>query len=62
MFCFLQTGWTIAVDVVIGPKDGISYRAERGSLVSTCTCTFACALNRTVIKEISFDTIQMLQS
>ena len=31
---FLQTGWTIAVDVVIGPKDGISYRAERGSLVS----------------------------
>ena len=33
---FVQTGWTIAVDVVIGPKDGISYRAERGSLVSTC--------------------------
>ena len=30
----LQTGWTIAVDVVIGPQDGICYRAERGSLVS----------------------------
>lgn len=32
--CSLGTGWTIAVDVVIGPKDGISYRAERGSLIT----------------------------
>lgn len=31
---YLQTGWTIVVDVVIGPQDGICYRAERGSLVS----------------------------
>ena len=37
MFCLicLQTGWTIVVDVVIGPQDGICYRAERGSLVSS---------------------------
>lgn len=38
MFCvfvILQTGWSIAVDVVIGPKDGISYRAEQGSIVCT---------------------------
>ena len=32
--CLFQTGWTIAVDVVIGPNDGISYRAEQGSIVS----------------------------
>ena len=29
-----QTGWTIPVHVVIGPIDGISYRAEQGSIVS----------------------------
>ncbi|XP_068677817.1 focal adhesion kinase 1-like isoform X2 [Montipora foliosa] len=32
--CSLGTGWTIAVDVVIGPQDGICYRAERGSLIT----------------------------
>lgn len=32
--CSLGTGWTIAVDVVIGPQDGICYRAEQGSLIT----------------------------
>lgn len=32
--CSLGTGWTIAVDVVIGPQDGISYRAELGSVIT----------------------------
>ncbi|CAH3176069.1 unnamed protein product [Porites lobata] len=32
--CSLGTGWTIVVDVVIGPQDGICYRAERGSLIT----------------------------
>ncbi|KXJ25084.1 focal adhesion kinase 1 isoform X2 [Exaiptasia diaphana] len=32
--CSLGTGWSIAVDVVIGPKDGISYRAEQGSIIT----------------------------
>jgi hypothetical protein len=29
-----QSGWTITVDIVIGPRDGISYKAEQGSVVS----------------------------
>lgn len=32
--CSLGTGWTIAVDVVIGPVYGISYRAELGSIIT----------------------------
>ncbi|XP_032220316.1 focal adhesion kinase 1 isoform X2 [Nematostella vectensis] len=32
--CSLGTGWSIAVDIVIGPKDGISYRAEQGSIIT----------------------------
>lgn len=33
---FFQSGWTITVDIVIGPRDGISYKAEQGSVVSFC--------------------------
>ncbi|XP_031551093.1 focal adhesion kinase 1-like isoform X2 [Actinia tenebrosa] len=32
--CSLGTGWSIPVDVVIGPRDGISYRAEQGSIIT----------------------------
>jgi hypothetical protein len=31
--CCFQSGWTITVDIVIGPRDGISYKAEQGSVV-----------------------------
>ena len=42
----LQTGWTIAVDVVIGPQDGICYRAEQGSLVSGKDECFGCDMKK----------------
>ena len=31
---FVWGGWTITVGIVIGPRDGISYKAEQGSVVS----------------------------
>ncbi|CAB3991780.1 focal adhesion kinase 1-like isoform X1 [Paramuricea clavata] len=32
--CSLGSGWTITVDIVIGPRDGISYKAEQGSVIT----------------------------
>lgn len=46
MLLCLQTGWTIAVDVVIGPQDGICYRAEQGSLVSGKDERFGCDMKK----------------
>ena len=45
MQLIFKSVWSIAVDVVVGPNDGISYRPEQGSKVFIITLFY-----KTVIK------------